>query len=277
MSSGTGKPGVQRLPGPKNRTDNTVRSLLSAKDLEIARNPDAFNIPLNKLVPNPNQPRQKYNDDQDQELAESIREQGILQPLIVRKIEGGKYQIVAGERRYRAAKEIGLTEVPVVLKEYNEEQARIVGLLENLQRVDLDPQDEQRYYLELQNSYNWSLNDIAKRVNKSIGYVRNRLDGKLESLKQTHENEKQDSEIDNNNASQARKLENSQPKNGAEKTGLKFSSSPFIRFSHTLDKTLQVLEQEALDNTTAEALQSSIEEMEQKLTLIKQKLKKISR
>lgn len=169
---------TDRLPSPPKQTRvNPARAMLagSLSELDVPRNTEAFNLPIDKLVPNPNQPRQTYNAEQEQELAESIQAQGILQPLIVRKVAGGVYQIVAGERRYRAAKAVGLSHVPVILKEYSDTQARLVSLVENLQRTDLDPSDEARYYRYLISEFNLSQLEIADFVHRSRSYVQGRL------------------------------------------------------------------------------------------------------
>jgi ParB family chromosome partitioning protein len=173
---------IARLPGAKKRPDDTVRTLLAAKDLDISRNTEAFNIPIEKLVPNPDQPRQIFKSEEDEELFESIKQQGILQPIIARKQEDGKYQIVAGERRYRAALRAEFSQVPVIIKEYDDDQVRVVSLLENIQRANLDPVDEQRIFLELQNKHNFSISEIANLINKSRNYVRQRLEGELLSI-----------------------------------------------------------------------------------------------
>jgi ParB family chromosome partitioning protein len=144
-------------------------------DLERQPNEEAFIVPLKSLEANAAQPRQFHDDERDQELAEDIKARGILQPILVRPLKSGLYQIVAGERRYRAATLAGLVEVPVVIKDYNDEQARYASLVENLQRQDLDPLDEGRFYDILNVQENISIRDIAAFIHRSHFYVQDRL------------------------------------------------------------------------------------------------------
>ncbi len=135
-------------------------------------------MPIEQLQPNPEQPRKKSNPEKDGELAADIQERGILQPIIVRPMPGnrsGQYQIIAGERRWRAAREAGLEEVPVIIKELNDQEAQVVSLVENLQRVDLDPLDEAEFFYKLSVERNISNRDIARMINRSHGYVDGRL------------------------------------------------------------------------------------------------------
>ncbi len=135
-------------------------------------------MPIDQVEPNPDQPRKKANAEKDIELAADITERGILQPIIVRPMPGGpdgQYQIIAGERRWRAARAAGLREVPVIIKELDDQAAQIVSLVENLQRVDLDPHDEAEFFYKLSVERNVSNRDIAKMINRSHGYVDQRL------------------------------------------------------------------------------------------------------
>jgi len=154
-----------------------VLEMLASKmaDLDRQPNEEAFIVPLKSLEANAAQPRQFHDDERDQELAEDIQARGILQPILVRPLKSGLYQIVAGERRYRAATLAGLQEVPVVIKDYNDEQARYASLVENLQRQDLDPLDEGRFYDILNVQENISIRDIAAFIHRSHFYVQDRL------------------------------------------------------------------------------------------------------
>jgi ParB family transcriptional regulator, chromosome partitioning protein len=127
-------------------------------------------IDIERIFPNPQQPRRRPNNARLEELAQDIQQRGILQPLLVRPYEEG-YQIVAGERRYRAAKKIGLEQVPVIIRELDDTEAQIVSLVENIQREDLDIEDEARYFSILQHQHDYSLRDIAALINKSKSYV----------------------------------------------------------------------------------------------------------
>jgi ParB family chromosome partitioning protein len=133
-------------------------------------------LPIAALRPNRLQPRTRFDEESLAELAESIRAQGIVQPLVVTAEEGGTYSIVAGERRFRAAQLAGLTEVPVVLREVADDRQRLeLALVENLQRSDLDPIEEAEAYQALQESFGLSQAEVAARVGKSQPAVANTL------------------------------------------------------------------------------------------------------
>lgn len=130
---------------------------------------------LTEIEPNRNQPRKEFDEQALSELADSIQEHGIIQPLLVRPLETGGYQLVAGERRWRAARMIGLTEVPVVIKEMTETEVMELALIENLQRQDLNPLEEAAGYRELMTTYGLTQDQVAKRVGKSRSAVANCL------------------------------------------------------------------------------------------------------
>ncbi|MBY0595956.1 ParB/RepB/Spo0J family partition protein [Bacillus bingmayongensis] len=141
-------------------------------DLDVKEEEKIQEIALNELRPNPYQPRKNFQKETIQELAASIKEHGILQPLIVRKSIKG-YEIVAGERRYRAAKEARLETVPAVVRELNEQQMMEFALLENLQREDLNPMEEALAYQMLMDELNVTQEQLAKRLGKSRPYIAN--------------------------------------------------------------------------------------------------------
>lgn len=130
---------------------------------------------ITEIEQNRSQPRKKFDDDALTELAESIQEHGILQPLIVRPIGDQRYQIVAGERRWRAAKRIGLTEVPVIIRELSDNDVLQIALIENLQREDLNPIEEANGYLALMEQSGMTQEEIAKIVGRSRPAVANSL------------------------------------------------------------------------------------------------------
>lgn len=132
-------------------------------------------LQLYKVEPNPGQPRQDFNEDELQALSDSIAEHGIIQPLTVRQLESGYYQIIAGERRWRAARMAGLTEIPAVIIEADDKKAMELALIENLQRQDLNPVEEALGYQSLMNDYGLTQEDAAKRVGKSRPAVANAL------------------------------------------------------------------------------------------------------
>lgn len=129
-------------------------------------------IPIKDCRPNPYQPRKTFHIDAIEELKESILEFGIIQPLIVRKSIKG-YEIVVGERRFRAAKEAGLTEVPAVVKELSDEKMMELALLENLQREDLTPIEEGQAYANLMKELNITQEELSRRLGKSRSHIAN--------------------------------------------------------------------------------------------------------
>lgn len=132
-------------------------------------------LPLQKVEPNPNQPRRSFDEVELQALADSIAEHGILQPLAVRALDGGFYQIIAGERRWRAARMAGLEEVPVVVLEADDRTVMELALIENLQRQDLNPMEEAEGYRVLMEEYGLTQEQAASRVGKSRPAVTNAL------------------------------------------------------------------------------------------------------
>lgn len=135
----------------------------------------AVAIRLNEIEPNRAQPRKEFNDKALAELADSIAQHGILQPLLVRPIPGGGYQIVAGERRWRAARMAGITEVPAVIRDLSDAEMMELALIENLQREDLTPLEEARGYKALIDEYGLTQDEIAKTVGKSRPAITNAL------------------------------------------------------------------------------------------------------
>ena len=133
-------------------------------------------IPLSKIKANPNQPRKDFDDSKMKELISSVREKGILQPIAVRELKNGDYEIIAGERRYRAAKAVGLKSIPsYILSISNESEIMEYALIENIQRVDLDPIEESEAFALLKSKYNLSQKEISKRVGKSRSLIANSL------------------------------------------------------------------------------------------------------
>lgn len=135
----------------------------------------AVTLKINEIEPNRSQPRKEFNDAALAELADSIRQHGVLQPLLVRPIFGGGYQIVAGERRWRAARMAGVTEVPAVVREMNDSEVMQLALIENLQREDLSPLEEAQGYQSLIETYDFTQEEVANTVGKSRPTVTNAL------------------------------------------------------------------------------------------------------
>jgi ParB family chromosome partitioning protein len=131
-------------------------------------------VELSEIVPSPLQPRKSFRTDQLEELTESIREHGIIQPLIVRKVNG-KCEIIAGERRWRAASRLGLKEAPVIVRQASDRDVLELALIENLQREDLNPIEEANAYRRLADEFALRQEDIAQRVGKSRSVVANSI------------------------------------------------------------------------------------------------------
>lgn len=129
---------------------------------------------INRIEPNKNQPRKEFNEDALQELADSIKQFGVIEPLVVVKRKG-YYELIAGERRWRAARLAGLKEVPVVIKDYDDQQIVEIALIENIQREDLNPIEEAHAYERLTQEFNLTQDEVAERVSKSRTTVTNAL------------------------------------------------------------------------------------------------------
>lgn len=127
------------------------------------------------IIPNTYQPRKYFNDDTIRELAQSIEAYGIIQPLSVRKIDATKYELVAGERRLRAAKELKLQEVPVIVIDINDKDSAAIALLENLQREDLSYLEESQAYHDLIKQHNYTQEQLAKLIGKKQSTIANKL------------------------------------------------------------------------------------------------------
>jgi len=125
------------------------------------------NVPVDAIEPNPHQPRTRLHEAELEELADSIREHGLIQPLVVTQRPEGGYQLIAGERRWRAARRAGLTEVPVIVKDVAPQQMLELALVENIQRADLNPLEEALAYQHLVDDFDLSQTEIARRVGKS--------------------------------------------------------------------------------------------------------------
>lgn len=128
---------------------------------------------LEQIEPSPLQPRKVFNADQLAELVESIRQRGVIQPLIVRQNEAGKLELIAGERRWRASKKVGLTEVPVIIREASDQEVLELALVENLQRADLDPLEEAEGYQHLMGAFSLTQEQVAEKVGKKRATVAN--------------------------------------------------------------------------------------------------------
>ena len=136
---------------------------------------EVVTLKISQVEPNRKQPRKSFDDDALAELAESIRQHGVLQPILVRPQIFGGYQIVAGERRYRASRLAGLTEIPAIVRELSDSETMQIALIENLQRSDLSPLEEAAGYRSLIDDFGMTQEDVAKTVGKSRPAVTNTL------------------------------------------------------------------------------------------------------
>lgn len=139
-----------------------------------SRRPD-MKVPIEKLKANPDQPRRTFSPTQLDELAASIREKGIIQPLIVRSIEGGSYEIVAGERRWRAAQMAQLHEIPVIVREFDDIEVLEVAIIENIQRADLNAVEEAAGFKQLMDRFGHTQEKLAEALGKSRSHIANLL------------------------------------------------------------------------------------------------------
>lgn len=144
----------------------------ASSDSDPALEAGTLEIPVGRIFPNPHQPRQAFDEAQLRELADSISEHGLIQPLIVTQVESD-YQLIAGERRWRASQLAGLETVPVVVKETTPQQMLELALVENIQRADLNPLEEARAYTQLMEEFGLTQEAVAERVSKSRTAVAN--------------------------------------------------------------------------------------------------------
>ncbi len=152
-----------------------LNALLSDYTLPQSEDNGLKMLPIQKVEPNPNQPRQDFDPDALDALADSIAEHGLLQPLAVRELPSGYYQIIAGERRWRAARQAGLSEIPAMVVEADERKTMELALIENLQRQDLNPVEEAMGYRSLMLEHGMTQEEAARRVGKSRPAVANAL------------------------------------------------------------------------------------------------------
>ncbi len=165
---GLGKGLDSMIPPKRNdKVDNSVNAGTVSKTGETI-------LKINEVEPNKDQPRKNFNEEALQELSDSIKQHGIVQPLVVSK-QDDYYEIIAGERRWRAAKMAGLKEIPVVIKDYSPQEIMEVALIENIQREDLNPVEEARAYQRLIKEYDLKQEEVAEKVSKSRTAVTNSL------------------------------------------------------------------------------------------------------
>lgn len=160
----------------KKRLGKGMDALFFESDEEkISSSSSANTLRISEIEPNKSQPRTDFDDEAIVSLADSIRQHGVLQPILVRPLPTGGYQIVAGERRWRAARMVGLSEVPVLIKEMSDFETMQVALIENLQREDLNPIEEALGYEKLMSKYNMTQEQVAEAMGKSRPAIANSL------------------------------------------------------------------------------------------------------
>ena len=152
-----------------------IESLFTENSLEEINSSSTEKVKLVDIVPNKDQPRKRFNESALSELADSISQHGVIQPLLVRPLSGGTYQLVAGERRWRASRMAGLKEVPVVIKDLSDEEASVIAMIENLQREDLNAIEEADGIKYLMTKYGLTQEEVSERVGKSRSAVANSL------------------------------------------------------------------------------------------------------
>ena len=166
-------------PGaPKRRLGRGLAALIGDDSGEEAPVQDVRalrQLPIELIKANPNNPRKHFSEEELEDLAKSIREKGLLQPIMVRPLPSGEHEIVAGERRWRAAQRAGVHEVPVIIKELSDSEALEIALIENIQRSDLNPLEEARAYSQLLDRFSYTQQQLADAIGKSRSHVANTL------------------------------------------------------------------------------------------------------
>ncbi|MBF0629372.1 MAG: ParB/RepB/Spo0J family partition protein [Magnetococcales bacterium] len=163
------------MTASSNRLGRGLSSLLGEEGMGLGRPKELFTLAIDRISPNAHQPRRFFDEDKLRELAHSLKEKGMLQPVLVRKLADGTYQIIAGERRWRAARIAGLSEIPVIEKNLDDAETLEISLLENIQREDLNPVEQARAFERLVTEYNYSHKQIGEAVGKSRMAVSNSL------------------------------------------------------------------------------------------------------
>lgn len=150
---------------------DNITKVVGAKDVDLT---EVVQIPIDRIKPSPYQPRSVFNEAKIEELCQTIKTHGIIQPIVVRVVEGS-YEIIAGERRYRAMKKIGARTIPAIIKEYSESQTASIALIENLQREGLTAIEEAKAYSNLIELHNLTQESLAQRLGKNQSTIANKL------------------------------------------------------------------------------------------------------
>lgn len=170
----SGRPvAVSRRPADSPDPVSDISAARSASDSPAGNG--VLRIPVGNIVPNPHQPRVRFDEGKLRELSESIREHGVLQPIAVTPLPDGKYELIAGERRLQASKLAGIPDIPVIVRDADERQKLELAIIENVQRHDLDPVEEAKAYARLSDEFGLTQEDIAKRMGKSRSTIANMI------------------------------------------------------------------------------------------------------
>ncbi|MEE3393259.1 MAG: ParB/RepB/Spo0J family partition protein [Lachnospiraceae bacterium] len=178
LTKSTGRSGSETKSGASINDSKTEEKDNVEKDLsdQTQDNDNGLTlVDITKVEPAKDQPRKNFNEDKINDLAESIKQHGLIEPLIVSKEDNGFYEIIAGERRWRAARSAGLSQVPVIIKDYNTQEKRVISLIENLQRENLNPIEIAEGYQDLIDKYHLTQDQVAEKMSKSRTNVTNAL------------------------------------------------------------------------------------------------------
>ncbi|MDP3550120.1 MAG: ParB/RepB/Spo0J family partition protein [Novosphingobium sp.] len=167
--------GLGALMGEVRREEPIARISVSGDEAAVARDGGLAMLSVASIEPHPDQPRRHFDEEALEELAQSIAARGVIQPVVVRPLGGGRYQLVAGERRWRASQKAQIHEIPAIVRKLDDRDVAALALIENLQREDLNPVEEARAYQRLADSEGLSQTDIAKFVDKSRSHVANMM------------------------------------------------------------------------------------------------------
>ena len=173
MARGLGKGIDVLIPEVKHSTGKDEKKVVKEVVKEVLK--ETNEIDINKVEPNENQPRKEFNEDALQELADSIKQHGLIEPIIVQEGKKGFYQIIAGERRWRAARLAGLKKVPAIVKDYTDQEIMEIALIENIQRENLNPIEEAMAYKRLMEEFELKQDEVATKVSKSRASITNSL------------------------------------------------------------------------------------------------------
>lgn len=167
MAAKKAQKGLGKGLGALFNTDEVIENVLEGQGVT--------ELKITEIEPNKNQPRRKFDEEKLEALAESIKEYGVLQPIVVKKLETGFYQIIAGERRWRASRMAGIKKIPAIIKEYDAKTSKEIALIENLQREDLNPVEEAEGFAELMEEFNLTQEELSQKTGKSRPAIANSL------------------------------------------------------------------------------------------------------